>query len=157
METLPYVENARKMVGPLVHMDRHINQSRCERYLLSVGFLCVIPKEVCLLLRTGISKVNAKNTYVPISRYIKVQHHTLWYYPCKESGYQILHIKRVELCVWYKRHSFTTGTRKAKAKSTHVLNSTCITHNTTLRYSPAEESRPIFEASTCPRPHLHTN
>jgi len=41
------LENARKVVVPLVLMNRHINQSK------------------------------AKNTYVLNSRYIKVQHHTL--------------------------------------------------------------------------------
>ena len=56
-------------------------------------------KKGSLLLRTGISKVKAKNTYVLISTYIEVQHHTLSYYPGKQSGYLRLYIKRVELCV----------------------------------------------------------
>ena len=32
------LENVRKMVVPLVLMNRYINQSRCERYILSVEF-----------------------------------------------------------------------------------------------------------------------
>ena len=32
------LENARKIAVPLVIMNRHINQSRCERYILSVEF-----------------------------------------------------------------------------------------------------------------------
>ena len=32
------VENPRKIVVPLVLMNRHINQSRCERYIMSVEF-----------------------------------------------------------------------------------------------------------------------
>ena len=32
------VENVRKIVVPLVQMNRHINQSMCERYIMSVEF-----------------------------------------------------------------------------------------------------------------------
>ena len=46
-------------------------------------------KKDSLLLRTGVSKVKATNTFVLNSKYIKVQHHTLLYLPGKESGYPI--------------------------------------------------------------------
>ena len=59
-----------------------------------------------LLLRTGMSNAKANNTYVLISRYIKVQHHTLWYYAGKESGYVRLYIKRVELGVLHEKALF---------------------------------------------------
>ena len=43
------------MVVPLVLMNRRINQSRCERYIISEE-LYVWHKQDYLLLRTGISK-----------------------------------------------------------------------------------------------------
>ena len=69
------LENAKKIVVPLVLMNRNIKVG-------VKGILCLWnsmcdAKKGSVLLRTGISKVKAKNTYVLNSRYIKVQHHAL--------------------------------------------------------------------------------
>ena len=66
------LENARKRVVPLVLMNRYINQSRCETYILSVEF-DVWYKKGSVLLRTCILKVKATNTYVLNSRCIQIQ------------------------------------------------------------------------------------
>ena len=66
-----------KIVVSLVLMNRHINQSRCGKYIMSVELYVWYYKKGSILLRRGISKVKAKDTYVLNSRYIKVQHHTL--------------------------------------------------------------------------------
>ena len=118
------LENARKVVVPLVLMNRYINQSRCEGYIMSAEFYVWHNQKGSLLLRTGISKVKARNTHVLNSSYIKAQHHTLWYYPGKESGYLRPYILTESNSVPHKKWIFSaTGISKVKAKSTHVFNS----------------------------------
>ena len=116
-----------KIVVSLVLMNRHINQSRCGKYIMSVELYVWYYKKGSILLRRGISKVKAKDTYVLNSRYIKVQHHTLWYYPGKESRYPRPYILKEPNSVSHKKRLFSaTGIWKAKAKGTHVLNTTHI-------------------------------
>ena len=56
------LENARKIVVPLVLMNRPSNQRRHEVYYV---WNCMCDtKKGSLLLRTGVSKVKATNTYV---------------------------------------------------------------------------------------------
>ena len=68
------VENARKIVVPLVLMNRHINQSRCERYITSVEFyVSYISKALfrCVLVYQSQSEKYLRTNF----RYIKVQHY----------------------------------------------------------------------------------
>ena len=70
------------------------------------GICCVIVEKRSFLLRTRVSKAKAKTTYVLISRYYKIQHHALWYYLGKMSGYLRLWHIMVALCVWRQKGSF---------------------------------------------------
>ena len=116
----------KKTIVPMVLMNRHINRSRCERYIMSVEFYAWCKKGP-LLLRTGVLKAKAKNTHVQNSRYIKVQHHTVWYHPGKEAGYLRPDILKESNSVSDKKRFFSaTSIWKVRAKSTHVLNSTYI-------------------------------
>ena len=108
------------------------------------GILCVIQKG-SHVLRTGVSKVKAKNAHIPYSRYIKIQHHTLWYYPGKESGYLRPYIFEESNSVFdQKRLYSSSGIWNVRAQSTHVLNSKYIKAHTTLSYLPAKGRDPIF-------------
>ena len=119
------VRKCGKNVIPLVLMNRHINQSRCERNIMS-GILCVMQKRLSSATYSYI-KVKAKNTYALNSTYIKVQHHTLWYYPGEESGYLSTLTLKESSSVSVKKSFFSAvGISKLTAKSTHVLNSTYI-------------------------------
>ena len=102
-------------------------------------------------------KSQSENTYVLFSRYIKVQHHTLRYYPVKESGYRRWYNNRVARHVWYRNAHVCWALvceypkRKVPTYSTQQT----LKCSTTLWYLPVKESRPcIVEESTCPRPHL---
>ena len=148
------IENARKLVVPLVLMNGHIKASL-------KGILCLWnsmcdTKKGSLLLRTGMSKVKAKNAYVLNSRYIEVQHRTIWHYPGKESVYLRPYTLKESNLVSHKEGSFLLPVyEKSKRKVRKYSAQHTLKYNTTLWYLPAKESRPyIFEESTCPRPHL---
>ena len=154
-----YVRNERKVVVSFVLMNRYINQSRCEGYIMSAEFYVWHNQKGSLLLRTGISKVKARNTHVLNSSYIKAQHHTLWYYPGKESGHLRPCMLKESNPVSHKKMLFSaTVYEKPKRKVRTYSTQHTLKYNTTQWYIPAKESRPyIFEESTCPRPHLFTN
>ena len=81
------LQNAYKIVVSLVLMNRHNNKRRCDRYIMSVELYVWYIKQGSILRRTGVPKVKAKNIYAIHSRNNKIQDHTLWYYPGKESEY----------------------------------------------------------------------
>ena len=68
------LENARKVIGPLVLMNRHIKVG-VKGTLILLNYMC--DKKGSLLLRTRTSKFTTKNTHVLNSIYFKAQHHTL--------------------------------------------------------------------------------
>ena len=84
--------------------------------------------------------IQVKNTYVLNSRCIKVQHHTLCYYPGKELAHLRRYIYRVELCACKKAffgYWYMTSKNEKYARTQHDIQ-----QYNTLWYLPAKESRP---------------
>ena len=85
-------------------MNRQTNQNMCERYIVSFELYCMSDTEKgSLLLRTGIWRVKAKNTYVLNYRYIKVQHHRHIWNSKRALNSALWAIRRIDISIFANR------------------------------------------------------